>query len=89
MKARDERVALMNEILGAIRMLKVLDFSSTTRLSMLNLSVHGMGAQLREAGVKNQGERAQVPEAQLSRRGTLFHPPQRINEATKPKVLPV
>jgi hypothetical protein len=30
MKARDERVALMNEILGAIRMLKVLDFSSTT-----------------------------------------------------------
>jgi len=26
MKARDERVALMNEILGAIRMLKVLDF---------------------------------------------------------------
>jgi hypothetical protein len=30
MKAKDERVALMNEILGAIRMLKVLDFSSTT-----------------------------------------------------------
>jgi hypothetical protein len=43
MKARDERVALMNEILGAIRMLKV-------RLSLLlgfyqtdGLSVHGMG----------------------------------------------
>jgi hypothetical protein len=26
MKARDERIALMNEILGAIRMLKVLSF---------------------------------------------------------------
>jgi len=78
MKARDERVALMNEILGAIRMLKVLDFSSTTWFSTLNLSVHGMGAQLREAGVNNQGERAEVPEAQLSHRGTLFHPLQRI-----------
>ena len=74
MKARDERVALMNEILGAIRMLKVLESSSTTRLSTLNLSVHGMGAQLREAGAKNQGERVEVPEAQLSHRGTLCHP---------------
>jgi hypothetical protein len=72
MKAKDERVALMNEILGAIRMLKVLDFSSTTWFSTLNLSVHGMGAQLRAAGVKNQGERTEVPEAQLSHRGTSF-----------------
>ena len=31
MKARDERVALMNEILGAIRMLKVPDFFFITR----------------------------------------------------------
>ncbi len=46
MKARDERVALMNEILGAIRMLKVLVFSSTTWFSTLILPVHGMGAQL-------------------------------------------
>ena len=44
MKAKDERIALMSEILGAIRMLKVLDFSSTTWLSTLKLSVHGMGA---------------------------------------------
>ena len=44
LKAKDERVALMNEILGAIRMLKVLDFSSTTWFSTLNLSVYGMGA---------------------------------------------
>ena len=51
MKAKDERIALMNEILGAIRMLKVSDFSSTTWLSTLNLSVHGMGAQLREEGI--------------------------------------
>jgi hypothetical protein len=85
MKAKDERVALMNEILGAIRMLKVLDFSSTTWFSTLNLSVHGMGAQLREACVKNQRERAEVPEAQLSHRGTLFHPLQRIKEAIKLK----
>lgn len=85
MKAKDERVALMNEILGAIRMLKVLDFSSTTWLSALNLSVHGMGAQLREAGIKNQGERAEVSEAQLSHRGTLRHPLQPINEAIKLK----
>jgi hypothetical protein len=63
MKARDERVALMNEVLGAIRMLKVLNFGSTTRVSTLNLSVYGMGAQLREAGVENQGERAEVSEA--------------------------
>ena len=49
-------------------------------VSTLNLSVHGMGAQLREAGVKNQGERAEVPEAQLSHRGTLFHRLQRIKE---------
>jgi len=27
MKARDERVALMNEILGAIRMLKVVSYT--------------------------------------------------------------
>ena len=80
MKAKDERIALMNEILGAIRMLKVLDFSSTTWLSTLNLSVHGMGAQLREEGIKNQGERAEVPDAQLSHRGTLGHPLQSINE---------
>jgi hypothetical protein len=85
MKAKDERVALTNEILEAIRMLKVLDFSSTTWFSTLNLSVHGMGAQLREAGIKNQGERAEVPEAHLSRRGTLFHPLQRIKEAIKLK----
>ena len=63
MKAKDERVALTNEILGAIRMLKVLNFSSTTWFLTLNLSVHGMGAQLREASIKNQGERAEVPEA--------------------------
>ena len=74
MKARDERVALMNEILGAIRMLKVLESSSTTWISTLNLLVHGMGAQLREAGAKNQGKRVEVPEAQLSHRGTLCHP---------------
>ena len=85
MKAKDERVALMNEILGAIRMLKVLDFSSTTWFSTLNLSVHGMGAQLREAGVKNQRERAEVPEAQLSHRGTLFHPLGRIKEEIRLK----
>jgi hypothetical protein len=46
MKARDERVALMNEILGAIRMLKVLNFLSASLFSTLILSVHGMGAQL-------------------------------------------
>jgi ABC-type multidrug transport system fused ATPase/permease subunit len=66
MKAKDERVALMNEILGAIRMLKVLNFSSTTWFSLLVLSVHGMGAQLREASIKNKGERTEVPETQLS-----------------------
>lgn len=46
MKARDERVALMNEILGAIRMLKVLDFFSALLFSTPILSVYGMGAQL-------------------------------------------
>lgn len=43
MKARDERVALMNEILGAIRMLKVLTIPST-RFIQLIFSVHGVGA---------------------------------------------
>ncbi len=66
MKAKDERIALMNEILGAIRMLKVLDFSSITWFSLLVFSVHGMGAQLREASIKNKGERTEVPETQLS-----------------------
>ena len=42
MKARDERVALMNEILGAIRMLKVLTIPST-RFIKLMFSVHGVG----------------------------------------------
>jgi ABC-type multidrug transport system fused ATPase/permease subunit len=83
MKAKDERVALMNEILGAIRMLKVFGSSSSTWSSTLNLSVHGMGAQLREAGVRNQGERAEVLQTQLSRRGALIHPFQRIKEAKR------
>ncbi len=46
MKARDERVALMNEVLGAIRMLKVLAIPSTrfiTRFIKLMFSVHGVG----------------------------------------------
>ena len=42
MKARDERVALMNEILGAIRMLKVLTIPSI-RFIKLMFSVHGVG----------------------------------------------
>ncbi len=42
MKARDERVALMNEVLGAIRMLKVLAIPST-RFIKLMFSVHGVG----------------------------------------------
>lgn len=44
MKARDERVALMNEILGAIRMLKVFDypFYSVHNADVL-LIVHGVG----------------------------------------------
>lgn len=46
MKARDERVALMNEILGAIRMLKVSIYFATFRTLLVTLSVHGMGAQL-------------------------------------------
>ena len=46
MKARDERVALMNEILGAIRMLKVLDFFDSSWFSTPIFSVYGMGAQL-------------------------------------------
>jgi hypothetical protein len=65
MKARDERVALMNEILGAIRMLKVLIYFAASQAPSLILSVHGVGAQFREACVKNQGERAKVSEAQL------------------------
>jgi len=73
MKAKDERVALMNEILGAIRMLKVTVFSSLSWLSTVILLVHGMGAQFRKARVKNQRERVEVSEAQLSHRGTLFH----------------
>ena len=35
MKARDERVALMNEILGAIRMLKVLTIPSTRFIKLM------------------------------------------------------
>jgi len=42
MKTRDERVALMNEILGAIRMLKVLIIPSTWFVELM-LSVHGLG----------------------------------------------
>lgn len=45
MKARDERVALMNEILGAIRMLKVLIYLAPSRTSYVILLVHGLGAQ--------------------------------------------
>ena len=46
MKARDERVALMNEVLGAIRMLKELIYFAALRTLLVTLSVHGMGAQL-------------------------------------------
>jgi hypothetical protein len=49
MKARDERVALMNEVLGAIRMLKVRrpHIFRHGRLRVLCV-VYGVGAQLRE-----------------------------------------
>jgi hypothetical protein len=46
MKARDERISLMNEILGAIRMLKVSTLRSTHGSLELTLSVYGMGAQI-------------------------------------------
>jgi hypothetical protein len=65
MKARDERVALMNEILGGIRMLKVLIYFAPSWTSCVILLVHGLGAQFREACIKSQGDRVEVPEAQL------------------------
>jgi hypothetical protein len=43
MKARDERVALMNEILGAIRMLKVFDHPCNSVRNADILIVHGVG----------------------------------------------
>ena len=43
MKARDERVALMNEILGAIRMLKVFDHPFDSVHDTNVLVVHGLG----------------------------------------------
>jgi len=50
MKARDERVALMNEILGGIRMLKVLYILPSCFDYILNFwVVHGLGTELRKA----------------------------------------
>ena len=50
MKAQDERVALMNEILGAIRMLKVRRPNLSSYSFPLNAyPVHGLGTKLREA----------------------------------------
>jgi hypothetical protein len=47
MKARDERVALMNEILGAIRMLKVREeILSSYRFLLNTRTVHGLGTKL-------------------------------------------
>lgn len=44
MKSRDERVALMNEILGAIRMLKVSTvILSRTSIAYNTYIVHGLG----------------------------------------------
>jgi len=44
MKSRDERVALMNEILGAIRMLKVgILILSQTSISYNTFIVYGLG----------------------------------------------
>ena len=58
MKARDERVSLMNEILGGIRMLKVraVWLKSMGESWLRKVAVYGLGAQLREAGY--EGPRA-------------------------------
>jgi hypothetical protein len=54
MKSRDERVALMNEILGAIRMLKVsISISSQVSIADGKHAVHGLGEEFREACTQN------------------------------------
>jgi hypothetical protein len=56
MKARDELIALMNEILGAIRMLKVcLCANRSMMASSLQTchAVYGLGAQLRSSRTQN------------------------------------
>ena len=71
MKARDERVSLMNEILGAIRMLKVsVRFCGLYRHFMLLTAVHGMGTEFREEGSENQGEGTSLSTEKLHHRGT-------------------
>lgn len=50
MKSRDERVALMNEILGAVRMLKVsILILSQTPITYNIRIVYGLGKEFREA----------------------------------------
>jgi hypothetical protein len=46
MKSRDERVALMNEVLGAIRMIKARYIIHISPLELTALLVHGMGTKL-------------------------------------------
>jgi hypothetical protein len=43
MKARDERIGLMNEVLGSIRMIKVKDMLSLMLWTLIR-TVHGLGA---------------------------------------------
>lgn len=50
MKSRDERVALMNEILGAVRMLKVSILILSRAPMTYNIRiVYGLGEEFREA----------------------------------------
>lgn len=48
MKARDQRTALMNEVLQGIRMLKYPDFPAAL-VRRSHLQVHGLGAVFRTA----------------------------------------
>lgn len=51
MKSRDERVALMNEILGATRMLKVgMLILPQMSITEGRYTVYGLGEEFREAG---------------------------------------
>jgi hypothetical protein len=66
MKARDERIALMNEILGAIRMVKVRSsFLYHSLCSWLWTLVHGLGTQLRKTRPRHPRKGAQISTTEL------------------------
>jgi hypothetical protein len=78
MKARDERVALMNEILGAIRMLKVRCQRSLLSHSLILFIVYGLGAQLRKEGTQGPREGIEVPGTPLQDRNTVERDMERV-----------